>query len=163
MAARSAGLLMYRLREDALEVLLVHSGGPFWMNKDLGAWTLPKGEIAPNETPLDAACREFQEETGRVADGPFISLGKIKQRGGKTVEAWAFEGDCDAQSIRSNSFQMEWPPRSGQQREFPEIDRAGWFATEIAKVKINQAQVALIDELILILANCRPKPDKHPA
>src|SRR5687767_12795235 len=127
MPKLSAGLLMFRRRQGVIEVFLVHPGGPFWAKKDLGAWTLPKGEYTESEDPLDAAKREFEEETGIQPNGEFIPLGQIRQTGGKIASAWAFEGDCDPSKIRSNLFSMEWPPRSGRMQEFPEIDRGEWF------------------------------------
>lgn len=148
----SAGLLMYRIRESALQVLLAHPGGPLFKNKDDDAWSIPKGEIEPGENLLAAAQREFEEETGVKPNGPFIALAPIKQKGGKIVHAWAFEGDCDPQAIRSNLFTMEWPPRSGQQAEFPEIDRAEFFGLATAQQKIKAAQWALIEELAVILS-----------
>lgn len=147
MPKRSAGLLMYRRSGGALEVLLVHPGGPFWIKKDAGAWSIPKGEYADGEEPLAAATREFQEETGLVAAGPYLPLTPVKQQGGKVVHAWAFEGDCRAESLKSTTFSLEWPPRSGRHREFPEVDRAGWFELEEAKRKILPGQIALLDEL----------------
>jgi len=149
----SAGLLMYRVKESDLEVLLVHPGGPFWQHKDDGAWTLGKGEIAPGEAALEAAKREFEEETGIRAEGPFLELTPIHQKGGKIVQAWAFRGDCDPSEIKSNTFTMEWPPHSGQRRQFPEIDRAAFFGIDEAKRKINQAQVALLEELASMVSN----------
>jgi predicted NUDIX family NTP pyrophosphohydrolase len=144
---KSAGLLVYRLRNGELEVLLVHPGGPFWAKKDEGAWSIPKGEIAENEDSLKAAKREFFEETGFEADGNFIALTPVKQASGKWVYAWAVEGDCDAGAIKSNTFSMEWPPRSGDKKEFPEVDRAGWFPLEAARQKILKGQVSLLEEL----------------
>jgi predicted NUDIX family NTP pyrophosphohydrolase len=143
----SAGLLMYRVREKELQVLLAHPGGPFFKNKDDGAWTIPKGEIEPGEELFEAAKREFQEETGVVPVGSFLPLTPIKQKGGKIVHAWAFEGDCDPNAIVSNTFTMEWPPKSGRQMAFPEMDRAAFFSVPEAKQKIKDAQQALIDEL----------------
>ena len=143
----TAGLLMYRRDDGTLQVLLAHPGGPFFKNKDEGAWSIPKGEIQPGEDLLEAAKREFEEEIGFAPTGPFIALTPVKQRGGKIVHAWAFEGDCDPPAIVSNTFKMEWPPRSGQQMEFPEIDRADFFDVSTARQKINAGQVALIDEL----------------
>lgn len=143
----SAGLLMYRIQAGKLQVLLAHPGGPFFQKKDFGAWSVPKGEVDDGEDHLDAAKREFFEETGLTPTGPFIELTPIKQKGGKVVYAWAFAGDCDPATIVSNTFPMEWPPRSGQQIEFPEIDRAEFFDLIEAKQKINSAQVALIEEL----------------
>ena len=144
---RSAGVLLYRIR-GALEVLLVHPGGPFWAKKDLGAWTIPKGEIDEGEDAQAAARRELAEETGLEVEGELIALTPIKQKSGKTVYAWAAETDCDPAAIRSNMFSMEWPPKSGRQQEFPEIDRAAWFTIEQARAKILPAQVRLLDELI---------------
>lgn len=148
MRRTSAGLLMYRVRDGAVQVLLVHPGGPYWGKKDEGAWTIPKGEIDEDEAALDAALREFEEETGVRPGGPFIPLTPVKQKGGKMVRAWAFRGDCDPGRLRSNTFELEWPPGSGEMREFPEIDRAGFFVVEAARKKINPAQVALVDELV---------------
>lgn len=147
MTRVSAGLLMFRRHDGQLQVLLAHPGGPFFRNKDDGAWTIPKGEFAAEEEPLAAAQREFEEETGVTPTGPFIALTPVKQKGGKTVQAWAFEEDCDPRAIVSNTFTMEWPPHSGRQIEFPEIDRAEFFDLDAAKRKINAGQVALIDEL----------------
>lgn len=138
---------MYRVRKGALEVFLVHPGGPYWTNKDLGAWSIPKGEYDPAEDPLEAAKREFEEETGLIATGPFTPLASLKQPSGKVVSAWAFQGDCDPRIINSNSFTMEWPPRSGKQQSFPEVDRAEWFSISVAKNKINKGQVGFLDEL----------------
>ncbi len=143
----SAGLLMYRIREGAPEVLLVHPGGPFFQNKDEGVWSIPKGEIEPGEDPLEAARREFTEETGLTANPPFIELAPITQKGGKKVYAWACSGDCDPHQIRSNTFRMEWPPRSGHWQAFPEIDRAEWFELTEARKKIKPAQIPLLDQL----------------
>lgn len=147
MAKRSAGLLMFRRSGGILEVFLVHPGGPFWMKKDAGAWSIPKGEIQDGEEPLAAAAREFQEETGLVAEGPYTPLTPIRQRGGKMVEAWAFAGDGDARSVKSTTFSLEWPPGSGRRQDFPEVDRAGWFSLEEARRKILPGQAALLDEL----------------
>jgi predicted NUDIX family NTP pyrophosphohydrolase len=138
---------MYRRRAGALEVLLVHPGGPFWARKDAGAWSIPKGEVDPTEAPLAAARREFTEETGFPAEGRFQPLTPITQAGGKIVHAWAVEGDLDPADLRSNSFTIEWPPRSGRQAAFPEVDRAAWFPLKVAREKINPAQAALLDEL----------------
>ncbi|HJN11105.1 MAG TPA: NUDIX domain-containing protein [Pirellulaceae bacterium] len=148
----SAGLLMYRIDDGKLQVLLAHPGGPFFQNKDEGAWSIPKGEIEPDEDLLEAAQREFREETGVVPNGPFAALKTVEQKGGKIVHAWAFEGDCDPSAIVSNTFTMEWPPKSGQQKEFPEIDRAEFFDVATAKRKINAAQASLIDELEELLS-----------
>ena len=150
-AKRSAGILLYRLGNDALEVLLAHPGGPFWARKDAGAWTIPKGELDDEEDALAAARRELREETGIEARGDLIALTPVKQRGGKTVHAWAMEGDCDARAITSNTFEMEWPPRSGRTNTFPEIDRAEWFTLEHARAKILSGQAPLLDELWAIL------------
>jgi predicted NUDIX family NTP pyrophosphohydrolase len=144
----SAGLLMFRRKSGAFEVLLVHPGGPFFANKDEGAWTIPKGEAAPGEDLLTRAKIEFQEELGIRPHGNWIPLGSIEQKGGKIVHAWAFEGDLDdAFKLKSNSFEMEWPPRSGNMKQFPEVDRAEFFAEETARRKINSAQVILLDRL----------------
>ena len=131
-----------------MEVFLVHPGGPFWMKKDAGAWSIPKGEYAEGEDPLDAARREFQEEVGTLPEGELLPLTEIRQAGGKFVQAWAIQADLDATAIRSNTFTMEWPPKSGKQCEFPEVDRAEWFPLETAREKILPAQSAFLDELI---------------
>jgi len=149
MAKQSAGILLYRIVNDQLQVLLVHPGGPFFKNKDDGSWSIPKGEFAEEENPLDAAKREFLEETGQSIEGHFIELTPVQQKGGKTVHAWAVEGDIDHETIVSNTFEIEWPPRSGKKQSFPEIDRAAWFDLETAKVKINAAQAGFISELQL--------------
>ncbi len=151
MPKNSAGLLMYRFRDGALEVFLVHPGGPFWAKKDLGAWSIPKGEFGSGDDPLEAAKREFQEETGCVAEGPFLQLTPVKQAGGKVVHAWAAKGDCDATRIISNTFSIEWPPHSGKQQEFPEVDRAAWLGVDAAKEKILKGQMPLIGELQRLL------------
>ncbi len=150
MAKKSAGLLMYRRHNGELEIMLVHPGGPFWVKKDLGSWSIPKGEYTNEEDPLEVAKREFQEETSFKAEGEFMALTPIKQPGGKLITIWAFEGDCDASKIKSNTFTMEWPPRSGKQQEFPEVDRAGWFIISVAKEKIIKGQTGFIDELYQI-------------
>jgi predicted NUDIX family NTP pyrophosphohydrolase len=147
MARVSAGLLMYRIRGGGAEVLLVHPGGPFFRNKEEGVWSIPKGEIEAGEDLLEAARREFEEETGVEPSGPFTALSSVKQKGGKVVHAWAFEGDCDPAVIVSNTFTMEWPPKSGRQAEFPETDKAQFFELAEAKRKINAAQAALIEQL----------------
>lgn len=152
MPRMSAGLLMYRWAEGKLQVLLAHPGGPLFKNKDDGAWTIPKGEIEPDEDPLAAAQREFQEETGLVPTGRFLPLTPIKQKGGKLVHAWAFQGDCDPRTLASNFFTMEWPPKSGRQMEFPEIDRASFFDVEEAGRKINPAQWPLVQECARIVS-----------
>jgi predicted NUDIX family NTP pyrophosphohydrolase len=144
MAKQSAGLLMYRKRDGQVEILLVHPGGPFWAKKDEGAWSIPKGEVNPGEDVLDAAKREFTEETGIEGRGKLSPLGSIKQKSGKIVTAWAFEGDCDPETIRSNTFTMEWPPRSGKQQEFPEVDRAAFFSIEGARTKILASEAELL-------------------
>ena len=146
---RSAGILLHRRGPGgAHEVLLVHPGGPFWAKKDAGAWSIPKGEYDDGEDARVAALREFAEELGTPPpDGDLVDLGEVRQRGGKTVVAWALEGDADADAIRSNTFTMEWPPRSGTMREFPEIDRAGWFRLDEAREKILPAQAPLLDRL----------------
>jgi predicted NUDIX family NTP pyrophosphohydrolase len=143
----SAGLLMYRIQDGELQVLLAHPGGPYFKNKDELAWTIPKGEIEPGEDLLEAAKREFKEETGVTPTGPFTALTPIKQKGGKIVHAWAFKGDCDPSAIVSNTFSMEWPPKSGRQMEFPEMDRADFFDVPAALRKIKAGQEALIEEL----------------
>jgi len=148
---KSAGILLYRLLKNKPEFFLVHPGGPFWTNKDAGAWTIPKGEYDINEEPLAAAIREFSEETGHIITGNFISLTPIIQKAGKQVDAWALEGDIDTTNIRSNSFNIEWPPKSGNWKSYPEIDRAEWFDIKTAKEKINPAQVAFLEELIIKL------------
>ncbi len=147
MIQKSAGILLYRLVNEHLEVFLVHPGGPFFAKKDLGVWTIAKGEFT-DEEPLSAAIREFDEETGKLLEGRFTELVPVKQKSGKIVYAWAIEGNLDERELKSNLFQMEWPPRSGTLKEFPEIDKGAWFDTETAKQKINPAQCAFIDELI---------------
>jgi predicted NUDIX family NTP pyrophosphohydrolase len=153
MPERSAGILLYRVGDRGLEVLLVHPGGPFFARKDDGAWGIPKGLYEDDEEPLAAARREFAEELGSPCpDGPALDLGEIRQKNGKRVTAWALEGDLDAETITSNTFTIEWPPRSGRRQEFPEIDRAGWFALDAARVKILAAQAPLLDRLAEQLA-----------
>src|SRR5262249_35194084 len=147
MAMESAGLLMFRFRNGVLEFLLVHPGGPFWKGKDAGTWTIPKGELQPHEEPLVAARREFEEELGIKTQGTFIPLTPIKQKAGKLVRAWAVEGDCEPASFKSNTFEIEWPPRSGRLQKFPEVDQAAFFELAPATHKINPAQVALLTEL----------------
>jgi predicted NUDIX family NTP pyrophosphohydrolase len=152
MGKQSAGILMYRIEGDTLRVFLVHPGGPYWMKKDQGAWTIPKGEFeAKEEKPLQAAKREFKEETGYTVDGPFIALDSIRQRSGKVVHAWAAEGDCDPEGITSNAFSLEWPPKSGKQQEFPEVDKAGWFSVDETRIKIKPEQYAFVKRLQEIL------------
>lgn len=150
MPKQSAGLLLYRPAAAGHEVLLVHPGGPFFARKDEGVWSLPKGEVEPGEVPLDVALREFEEELGApapVARGGLVELGSVRQRGGKVVTAWCAEADFDATSIRSMTFTLEWPPRSGRKQEFPEVDRACWFSLADARRKLLPAQVELIDRL----------------
>lgn len=147
MAKRSAGLLLHRRRAGRLEVLLVHPGGPLWSRRDEGAWSIPKGEIGEGEEPLAAARREFGEETGAEANGPARPLSPCRQRGGKIVEAWAVEGDFDPGALHSNTFSMEWPPRSGRRIEVPEVDRAAWFGIDEARRRILAGQRPLLDEL----------------
>jgi predicted NUDIX family NTP pyrophosphohydrolase len=152
----SAGILMYRQTAPRLEVLLVHPGGPFWRNKDNGAWSIPKGEIAEGEDAAVAARREFQEETGCDLSGPLEPVGDIRQRGGKRVTAFAVEGDLDVDTIKSNMFEIEWPPKSGKVQAFPEIDRAAWFDLAAAHVKIPESQRPLLDRLVDLLASSAP-------
>jgi predicted NUDIX family NTP pyrophosphohydrolase len=144
----SAGLLMFRMRSARMEFLLVHPGGPYWQRKNFGSWSIPKGEYAQGQDPLEAAKREFEEETGYVPSGNFLTLGEIKQAGGKVVAAWAFEGDCDPRKIRSNTFSMEWPPKSGKMREFPEVDRADWFSPEDARKHILEGQSGFLERCL---------------
>jgi predicted NUDIX family NTP pyrophosphohydrolase len=151
MPPTSAGILMYRRRGDGVEVLLGHFGGPFWSNRDEGAWAIPKGLIEPGESAEAAARREFEEEIGTAAAGQLLALGTIRQKGGKSVEAFALEGDLDAARIESNHFTVEWPPRSGEFRSYPEIDRAGWFSLEEAEVKILPSQRPLLGLLAAAL------------
>jgi len=153
----SAGLLMYRditEHSNSVEILLAHPGGPFWKNKDDGAWTIPKGEVTPGEDLLAAAIREFTEETGLTPTPPFVSLGEIKHKSGKIVHAWAFQGDCDPAEIRSNTFKLEWPPKSGRTQEFPEIDRAKFYDLAAARQKILVSELPLLDRLAeLVISN----------
>jgi predicted NUDIX family NTP pyrophosphohydrolase len=148
---RSAGILLYRRHAGAIEVLLVHPGGPFWRKKDLGAWSIPKGEYALGEEPLTVARREFEEETGASLSGDFLPLGEITQRGGKIVTAFALEADLDPKAVRSNVFEIEWPPRSGRRQAFPEVDRAEWFSPEEAQQKILSAQRPFVTRLLAAL------------
>lgn len=147
MAKQSAGILLYRKTGNRVHVFLVHPGGPFFKNKDFGAWSIPKGEFLDDEDALVAAKREFLEETGQSIHGDFIALNPVILKSGKKVFAWALEGDIDYEAIKSNFFEMEWPPKSGKMQSFPEIDRGGWFSIEEALIKINGAQSALITEL----------------
>lgn len=152
-AKQSAGILLYRVSDNHPQVFLVHPGGPFWSNKDDGAWSIPKGEFDDIEAPLEAARREFHEETGTMLSGNFISLFPVRQKSGKIIHAWALEGEIDTEKIVSNFFEMEWPPRSGKMKCFPEVDRAGWFGLETAKIKINPDQVPLIEQIQTLLIN----------
>ncbi|HWE21160.1 MAG TPA: NUDIX domain-containing protein [Hyphomicrobiaceae bacterium] len=148
MPQRSAGILLYRRRGGAVEVLLVHPGGPFWARKDEGVWSIPKGEYAVDEDPLAAARREFSEETGMRIDGEAIALGSFRQSTAKIVDAWAIEGDFDPATLRSNTFAVEWPPRSGKMREVPEVDRAAWFTPEEAASKVLKGQRPILEALL---------------
>lgn len=150
---KSAGLLVYRIGQHGVEVFLVHPGGPFWRNKDEGAWSIPKGEYTADEEALAAAQREFTEETGMRVEGPFRPLAPVRQAGGKLVHAWAVIGEFDADAIRSNTFTMEWPPRSGRLRTFPEVDRAAWFTLDEALVKLLAGQRPLLAELAQLIVN----------
>lgn len=149
MAKRtSAGIVLYRLRNNFLEVFLVHPGGPYWKGKEEGAWSIPKGEFTEAEDPLTTAQREFREETGSEISGTFMDLGKVQQKGGKLVYAWAVEGDIDPATIKSNTFRQEWPYKSGKWVSIPEVDQGGWFSVEEARIKINPAQFEFIDRLV---------------
>lgn len=150
---KSAGIVLYRLRANFLEVFLVHPGGPYWKDKEEGAWSIPKGEFSEEEDPIATACREFREETGQEISGDFIDLGKVQQKGGKLVFAWAVEGDIEAGNIRSNTFRQEWPYKSGKWITVPEVDKGGWFSVEEAKIKINTAQFEFIERLVQLLKN----------
>lgn len=152
MQRTSAGLLMYRQGEPGLEVFLVHPGGPFWVNKDLGAWSIPKGGYVADEPALDAAKREFHEETGFTAQGQFLELGVVKQAGGKLVTAWAFAGDFDAAKLTSNLCQIEWPPRSHRMIQVPEVDRGAWFSLPAARERILRTQIPFLDRLKRLLS-----------
>jgi predicted NUDIX family NTP pyrophosphohydrolase len=151
MPRQSAGLLMYRCGLQGVEVFLVHPGGPFFAKKDLGVWTIPKGEYLKGEEPLRAARREFQEETGFPLPESFLDLGSVKQAGGKVVSAWAFEGDCDPSKMISNYCEVEWPPRSGRLIEIPEADRGAWFSIAEARERIKERQIPLLDRLLITL------------
>lgn len=153
MPRKSAGILLYQILNNQLQVFIVHPGGPYFLNKDSGVWSIPKGELNDDEEPLTAAKREFEEETGQPVNGEFIPLEPIKQKGGKIVQAWAVNGNIDPEMIVSNTFKMEYPYKSGKWIEVPEIDKAGWFDLETAKVKMNAAQVALVEELYYMLFN----------
>ena len=154
MASRqSAGILMYRRRTSAIEVLLVHPGGPYWAKKDAGAWSIPKGEFAADETPADAARREFIEEIGRDPGAELVALGTVVQSRAKTVHAFAVEGDVDPETVTSNTFELEWPPHSGTMQSFPEIDRAAWFTLDEARVRLLAAQRPILDALAVKLAS----------
>lgn len=157
----SAGLLLYRRRGE-LEVFLVHPGGPFWAKKDTGAWSLPKGEFMDGEDPLQAARREFTEETGLTIDGEFRRLEPVKQSGGKVVHAWAVEADCDVTRVRSNLFSMEWPPKSGRMQQFPEVDRAQWFNIAEARQRIIAGQLGLLDQLTAALGAANEPKAQDP-
>jgi predicted NUDIX family NTP pyrophosphohydrolase len=151
VAKTSAGILLYRGEGDSLEVLLVHPGGPFWSKKDEGAWSIPKGELEEGEEPRACALRELGEEIGSslgLVPEQLVELGEVRLKSGKRVQGWAAEADFDPASLRSNTFAMEWPPRSGKEREFPEVDRAEWFAPEQARLKVNPAQASFIDRLL---------------
>jgi predicted NUDIX family NTP pyrophosphohydrolase len=158
MPKLSAGLLLYRSVAGRVEVLLVHPGGPYWAKRDDGAWSLPKGEYEAEEDPFEVAVREFREELGVDPPGHrrAVSLGELRQPGGKRVSAWALEGELDVTAVRSNTFTMEWPPRSGRAREFPEVDRAGWFGLEAARRKLVPGQVGFIDRLTALLGEAFP-------
>ena len=151
MAKQSAGILLFRIKSEP-EVFLVHPGGPFFARKDLGVWSIPKGEFDYTETAIDAAKREFEEETGKVLEGEFIELKPITQKSGKVVHAWALEGDIDAENIVSNTFEMVWPPNSGKMKEFPENDKGEWFTIDEAKLKINERQIPLLNELNALIS-----------
>ena len=151
MPKRSAGILLYRQRGAEPELLLVHPGGPFWRRKDLGAWSIPKGEYSDAEDPLAVAKREFEEETGARPDGDFLALGELMQGGRKIVTVFALEGDFDPATLRSNTFELEWPPKSGRKQSFPEVDRAGWFSVPEARRKILAGQSGFIDRLLAML------------
>lgn len=159
MPKPSAGLLLYRQGPDGLEVLLAHPGGPYWANRDDGAWTIPKGEMDAGEDPLAAARREFREETGFQIDADATPLEPIRQKGGKLVHAWAVELDLDPSGFRSNTFELEWPPRSGRVRAFPEIDALAWFPIETARVKILPSQAGLLDQLESVAGQAGGPPD----
>ena len=145
---KSAGILLYRFRDEHIQLFLVHPGGPFWANKDQGAWTIPKGEFQDGEEPLITAKREFFEETGKALSGNFIELTPILQKAGKLVYAYATQGDLDEKKMKSNTYKVEWPPKSGKWKSYPEVDKGDWFSVEESKKKINAAQIAFVDELL---------------
>ncbi|HTS40292.1 MAG TPA: NUDIX domain-containing protein [Xanthobacteraceae bacterium] len=153
MPKRSAGILLYQHRSDGIEVLLVHPGGPYWARKDVGAWSIPKGEIGEGEDALTAARREFQEETGTAVEGDAISLGEARQKSGKIICAFAIEGNLKADALVSNRFEMEWPPRSGRRASFPEVDRAEWFSPDAAMKKITSSQKVFVERLLTTLSS----------
>ena len=160
----TAGLLLYRIRGGEAEVFLVHPGGPYWTNKDAGAWSIPKGEAEDGEDLQEAARREFHEETGSPFMGPLSPLVPVRQRGGKIVHAWAGQGDLDAETLRSNFFTLEWPPRSGRMQDFPEVDRAGWFTLSDAEAKMLASQRPLLGQLKSLLESARARGrDDDPA
>ena len=153
MPKRAAGILLFRRRLSGIEVLLAHPGGPLWARKDLGAWTLPKGQFTDGELPLDAARREFEEEMGSAPPGEIQPLGTLKQPSGKVIHAWAAESDFDVSRVTSNRFELEWPPRSGRVSEFPEVDRAQWFSLEEARVKIIKGQQPFLERLLALVSD----------
>lgn len=153
MPKQAAGILLYRRRAGRLEVLLAHPGGPLWARKDLGAWTIPKGQFTDGELPLDAAKREFEEEMGSAPSGEFQPLGTLKQPSGKVIHAWAAESDFDTTTVKSNLFELEWPPKSGRTSEFPEVDRAEWYSIEDARLKIIKGQAPFLERLLEITNN----------
>jgi len=157
MTKQSAGVLLFRMKREQLEVFLVHPGGPFWIKKDAGAWSIPKGEIETGEEALQVAIREFKEETGQEIEGSFSELQPVKQKAGKIIKAWAVEGDIDENTIVSNTFEIEWPPGSGKKKIFPEVDKAQWFSLTEASEKINPGQLPLIEELQQIIRNKKKK------
>ena len=147
MQKKSAGILLYRFHNNCIEILLVHPGGPYWAKKDAGAWSIPKGEFEENEDPLNAATREMKEETGVTISGEFIELTPVKQKSRKLIYAWGVQGNINPEELTSNTFEIEWPPRSGKKKSFPEIDKAAWFKPEEAKKKIIEGQIPLIEEI----------------
>ena len=155
MKRKSAGILLYRYHNNTLEIFLVHPGGPFWAKKDLGAWSLPKGEFEEDENPLDSAKRELKEETGIKVMGNFMELTPVKQKSGKVIYAWAAKGNFNAAEIKSNTFEIEWPSKSGKKKMFPEIDKGAWFTIAEAKKKVNEGQVPLIEELKIKLEDAK--------